>query len=144
MIGRTQDTQALTIKEGQILNSSAKALAIRQGKGSAAGYVRHLSEGDVKLMCIVAGKGRNGERNRLLIATLFDGCLRVSEALSITPAAITREAEGYAVSIMGKGHKPGKVAISSSLASELRNYCYENNIAKEARIFPINDLSSGT
>lgn len=137
MINGTQDTKALVVQDNGKLNNSSKVLAIRQGKDYAAGYVPHLSEGDVRLMAIVAGRGRDGERNALLIKTLFDGCFRASEALSIRPCDITKSDDGYAVSIIGKGHKPGKVAVSSSLVSELMAYCYQQGIKPDTMIFPI-------
>jgi integrase len=38
---------------------------------------------------------------------------------------------------MGKGSKPGKVAMSASLAAEIQSYCYRLKIPETARIFPI-------
>jgi len=38
---------------------------------------------------------------------------------------------------MGKGTKPGKVAISASLAAELQSHCYRLKIVEKDRIFPI-------
>ena len=37
---------------------------------------------------------RTGERDGLLIALLFDGCLRVSEAIHLRPRDLTRTSAG--------------------------------------------------
>ena len=132
-----QTTPTPTLAEGAILNNSSKVLAVRQGRDYTSAPVGHITQGDVQLMAIVAGRGRDGERNALLIKTLFDGCFRVSEALSIRPGDITKTDDGYFVSIIGKGRKPGKVAVSTSLVSELIAYCYRQGIDKDTRIFPI-------
>ena len=61
--------------------------------------VRYLVEEEVKRLCGACKK----ERDRLLILLLFQTGLRVSEALSLTPALI-RNFEGRpAMEIMGKG-----------------------------------------
>ncbi len=50
--------------------------------------VPYLTPEEVLLMATRAGEGRNGERDELLIVTLFQTGLRVSEAISITPRSI--------------------------------------------------------
>jgi len=57
------------------------------------------------------------ERNRLLIRTIFDGCLRVSEAVRIRPGDLF-QANGYwRVRVRGKGDSFFAIAISPSLAT---------------------------
>lgn len=54
----------------------------------SADFVSHLGLPEVQTLARVAeqeGKDKKGERDRLLIETLFDGCFRVSEALRIRP-----------------------------------------------------------
>jgi len=78
------------------------------------------------------------ERNKLLIRTLFDGCLRVSEAIQIKPGDLF-QADGYwRVKVRGKGDKYSTVAISPSLATQLLAYAYNKGIERDARIFPVN------
>ena len=78
------------------------------------------------------------ERNKLLIRTLFDGCLRVSEAVQIRPGDLF-QADGYwRVKVHGKGDKYSTVAISPSLATQLLAYAYNRGIERNARIFPVN------
>jgi site-specific recombinase XerD len=76
--------------------------AIRKSEDGAAGYGPHLSVADVKLLAMVAAEQkRTSERNRLLIKTLFDGALRCSESISIRPADIQQDNNGWSVSILG-------------------------------------------
>jgi site-specific recombinase XerD len=74
-----------------------------------------------------AGKG---ERDSLLIQTLFDGCFRVSEALRLTPESLVQTPYGWVARIIGKGRKVAEVAISSSLASKLLAYAYNKGIKR--------------
>lgn len=139
MLQRIQDNRALTVIEGQILNNSSKQLAkVREEKNYNALPVGHLTEGDIRGMAIIAAMARDGERNSLLIKTLFDGALRVSEALGITPGDIVKTDEGYYIHVVGKGNKPGRVAVSASLVNELMAYCYKEKITPDTRIFPFN------
>jgi len=61
----------------------------------------------------------------------------VSEALGVRPVDLQRTPDGWAVKVMGKGSKPGVVAISASIAAELQSYCYRARIGEGERIFPI-------
>ena len=131
---------ALTVRADNtaLRNKSAKVTAIQRAEAGAADYVPHVSAGQVKLMAVVASQNRrHGERNALLIKFLFDGCLRVSEALGVCPVDLQRTPDGWAVKVMGKGSKPGVVAISASIAAELQSYCYRARIGEGERIFPI-------
>jgi len=131
---------ALTVraKPPAIYNKTSKVAAIQRTEAGAADYVPHVSVGQVKLMAVVAGKNkRHGERNALLIKFLFDGCLRVSEALAVRPCDIQRTPDGWTLKIIGKGNKPGVVAISASIAAELQSYCYRFKIVEGERIFPV-------
>ena len=58
--------------------------------------VPYLTPDEVLLMATKASKGKNGERDELLIVTLFQTGLRVSEAISITPRSIG-QFEGHSV-----------------------------------------------
>ena len=83
------------------------------------------------------GRGYKKDRDRLLILTLFDGCLRISEALQLTPSDLIRTKRGYRLQVRGKGGKMREVAISPSLAAALYAYIMERGLAKDQRIFPI-------
>lgn len=167
MSEQNQAIAVIPAKTGGIRNKSVEVSAIRRGEDGAADYVPHLSIADVRLIAMVARRQKlHGERNSLLIKLLFDGALRCSEAIGVRPCDLVpddrmvvamvvgdgaqggigggrvdgdgdRSGNGWAVSIMGKGTKPGKVAISPSLAAELQSYCYRLKILETARIFPI-------
>ena len=84
--------------------------------------------------------GRRGQRNSLLIRTLFDSCLRISECLSLRPCDISQDGEGYLIQVLGKGRNKGKVsvcAVSPQTVAQINSYCYENNIGKQDAIFDI-------
>ena len=135
-----QNQTALTVVPGNtgIRNKIANLPAIRRSEDSAADYVAHVSASQVKLMAMVASQNsRHGERNGLLIKFLFDGCLRVSEALGVRPVDLQRTPDGWTVRVLGKGSKPGVVAISASIAAELQSYCYRARIGESERIFPV-------
>jgi integrase len=124
--------------KGLSLNKTNKVSAIARGKAAAGGYVPHLGLPEVRAMITAVQKAsRNGKRDRLLILTLFDGCLRVSEALALRPRDIKQDAEGWHIEVYGKGKRPGVAAISSSLAAELQAYAYREGIGLEDRLFPV-------
>lgn len=80
--------------------------------------------------------GRNGERDSLLILVLFQTGLRISEALSLTPAKI-RNFEGRpALEVLGKGKKPRVVACPERLAERLKAYAYTARLGPNDRFFP--------
>lgn len=119
-------------------NKTTQVSAIQRAEAGAADYVPHVSTGQVKLMAVVAGQNRrHGERNALLIKFLFDGYLRVSEALGVRPVDLQRTPDGWAVKVLGKGSKTGVVAISASIAAELQSYCYRAKIGEGESIFPV-------
>ncbi len=84
------------------------------------------------------GRGRKGDRDALLIQTIFDGALRVSEALGVRPQDILRTDGGYRLLVDGKTG-PRQVAVSQSLAAQLKSYAYDHReMPPETRFFPIN------
>jgi len=139
MTTEQQTTALVPVQEQALtLNKSAKVSAIVRGKAAAGGYVPHLGLAEVRVMAQAVSKAsRNGERDRLLILTLFDGCLRVSEGLALRPRDLKRDDEGWHVEVYGKGKRPGIAAISSSLAAELQAYAYREGILPGDRLFPI-------
>jgi integrase len=114
--------------------------AIRQASVSAASTIPRLSLVEVKQLADAArdsAKGIRQERDPLLIMTLFDGCLRSTEALRLTPTHLHQTATGWALQVLGKGNKYGQVAVSASLAAQLQAFCYRWGIGATDRIFPI-------
>ena len=114
--------------------------AVRRAQQGNSDYIPHLGKPEILALiahAVAAGKGRKGERDGLLIRLLFDGCLRVSEALGVRPKDMVQNNNGWSVRIMGKGRKPGEAAISSSLAAMLQSYAYRYNISPEHKMFPV-------
>lgn len=129
----------------QTLNKIDKSLAVGKGKEYNPEIIPHLSADDVRRMAELVNTGKHGERNRLLIITLFDGCLRVSECLRIRPGDIDRTPDGYVIKdVIGKSYRKkyriGNVAVSSSLANQLMAYAYHHDILKDKLIFPISRI----
>jgi len=58
-------------------------------------------------------------------------------SIGVRPCDIARDGGGWAASILGKSSKPGKVAISASLAAELPKLLLQFKIAEMDKIFPI-------
>ena len=96
--------------------------------------VSYLTEDEINQLV----EGCKKERNRLLILLLFQTGLRISEALSLTPALI-RNFEGRpAMEIIGKGKKRRQVALPANLKDKLESYAYRAKIEPKERFFDIN------
>lgn len=125
-------------KSAPIRNKSSQVTAIRRATAGSATYVPHLSVEEVRLMAGAVEKdGRHGDRNARLIEFLFDSCLRVSEALAVRPNDLDHDETGWFVQVMGKGSRPGKVAISASVVAKLQSYAYRQGIGWTDKLFPI-------
>jgi integrase/recombinase XerD len=69
--------------------------------------VPYLTPGEVQRLC-AACRGRQRDRDALLILVLFQTGLRISEALGLTVGHLNRQPG--ALEIVGKGGKPRLVA----------------------------------
>ena len=86
---QNETSTAITVKSVDLCNKSINLSKILKNQADSSDYVSHVTPGDVRLMCIAAaatkkqsGKTKqSGERTAALIRLIFDGCLRVSEAL---------------------------------------------------------------
>lgn len=129
------------------LNKTAKpsaysrTVAIAKAQGVSGGYVPHIGLDEVLRLCqAVASFSRPKfrERNELIIQTLFDGCLRVSELLAIKPENITQNDYGWFVRIWNeKGDRWETCSISATLAAKLQSYAYRHKIAPSDKLFPV-------
>lgn len=96
--------------------------------------VSYLTEEDVKRLTEACKR----ERDRLLIVLLYQTGLRISEALTLTPASIRHFDGKPAMEIVGKGRKLRWVALPVNLKEKLESYAYRARIAPTMRFFPIN------
>ncbi|HAY22651.1 MAG TPA: hypothetical protein DCY27_10905 [Desulfobacterales bacterium] len=85
-----------------------------------------------------ACRGRHRLRDALLIDTLFQTGLRISEALALTPRQMGNLHGGTVLTIQGKGGKPRLVACPELLAARLKSYAYDQGLGLDDRFFPIN------
>ena len=96
--------------------------------------VSYLTEEDIARLVEACKK----ERDRLLILLLFQTGLRISEALSLTPASI-RAFEGRpALEVVGKGKKLRMSALPEKLKDKLESYAYRARIEPRQRLFRFN------
>lgn len=81
--------------------------------------------------------GRNKERDELLILTLFETGLRVSEDLDITPRKIGVYNGHSVLYIRWKGKKPRMVACPDNLGHRLKSYTHTKRLGLDDTIFRI-------
>ena len=144
-MNENQQSTALMVKNTDLCNKNIKMLKSIENQGNNSDFVPHLSAGDVKLMCICAaqtkktdGKAKqDGERTAALIRLVFDGCLRISEALQVRMCDIAETPSGWTVAILGKGSKPGVVAVNIETVNVLSRFAYDHSIGKSDLLFPI-------
>jgi len=99
--------------------------------------VPYLMPEEVNRIAGAAKQGRKGERNYLLIRTLFETGLRISEALSLTPRLISEYERHAVLYIKGKGNKPRMIACPDNLAFRIKSYANSNKLELDDRIFNI-------
>lgn len=136
----SQNEIGLTVQgnNNSLRNKTLNVTAIQRYHAGLSSYIPHLSVDQVReISAVAAGIGRHGDRNALLIKFIFDGCFRVSEAIGVRPADVRKNNNGWTVRILGKGSKPGEVAISATIAAELQAYCYQVKLKENEKIFPI-------
>ena len=119
------------------MRESLQRSAIVRASSQNARVIPHLGMEEVRTIADAADRGVNGERDRLLIQTLFDACLRVSEGLGIKLADIRIDAHGWSVAVMGKGRRFRIAALSPSLAVAVNAYAQRNGIGVEDKVWPI-------
>ena len=112
-------------------------VAVTKSLVSRTQIVPYLTLEEVRRLTEIAKDRRNGERDSLLVKTLFETGLRISECLSLTPRKIDTY-EGHAVLyIRGKGKKDRMVACPDTLAYMLKAYAYSKNLQIDDRIWKI-------
>ena len=90
----------------QLAKTTNKTLAMRKSQDTEADFVPHLRlEEVVQLAKEAEGTARagKGQRDSLLIQTLFDGCFRVAEGISLTPESLVQTEHGWIATERSKG-----------------------------------------
>jgi len=99
----------------KVIESSLEGPQREQARPAAlqnAEFVPHLNLTEVQLLAAEArdsARHGKGERDALLIQTIFDGCLRVSEAVRLTPASLVSTEHGWLAHITSSGFRPDAV-----------------------------------
>jgi integrase/recombinase XerD len=109
-------------------------------QGTSVRIVSYLSREEVKRLSEGAKKGRNGERDVLLIQLLFQTGLRISEALSLTPAKFGQFEGKPVLDILGKGRKQRLVSCPESLAKKLMTYARKRGLDSQHKFFPFHRI----
>jgi len=100
--------------------------------------VPYLTAEEVQGLVEEAKKRRSGDRDSLFILLLYQTGLRISEALTLTPAKITQFEGKPVLEILGKGQKPRVVSCPEGLANKLISYAYHKKLDPQDRFFPFN------
>ena len=121
--------------------------AIQQVRaGSSSDDVPHISFEHVQALSVAAKqearKGK-GERDQLMIQTIFDGMFRIAEALTLRPNLIVKDQDGFSARIVGKGKRSREVALSPTIANRLLAYAYEFGVEKDSDSFPSHQPEHG-
>jgi len=144
-MNENQQSTAVTVRSTDICNKNVKTLKTIKNQQDSGDVVAHLSASDVRLMCLCAaqtkkadGKAKqDGQRTAALIRLIFDGCLRVSEALGARMCDINETSSGFTLAVLGKNNEPGLVAISAETVNVLRGYAYQYHVTPIDLIFDI-------
>lgn len=129
------------IVEGSELDEIRRRPASRQRRVLSSPDIPHVNAEAVQRIAQMAesyGRGSKGKRDKLLILTLFDGCLRVSEALRLRPVDLQSTGQGFRVHVYGKGGKGGEAALSADTAAKLYAYINDHGLDGHDHIFQIN------
>jgi integrase/recombinase XerD len=125
-------------KEMAIVPASAK-LPVKRGYrvSEYTKPVSFITEAEVYRLADIAGAMRDGERNELLILTMFRAALRVTEAVKLRLMDKATVDGRHILMVQGKGNKPRLVAIPEKLSYHLGDYAQRRGLKAEDRLFPI-------
>jgi len=123
-----------------MLKKTKKANQINGSFADSNRIVPYLLPEEVQKLAQGARRRRNGERDYLFILLLYQTGLRISEALSLTPAKISHFAGKPVIEFMGKGNKPRRVSCPESLTNRLIAYARHKELDSQDRFFPFNRI----
>ena len=99
--------------------------------------VSFITESEVYRLADVAKAMRDGERNELLILTMFQATLRVTEAIKLRVMDKATVDNKHILLVQGKGGKPRLVAIPEKLSYHLWDYAQRQGLKPDDRFFPV-------
>jgi len=110
------------------------------GSDKSSRIVPYLLPDEIQRLAAGARTKSNGERDYLFIVLLYQTGLRISEALSLTPAKIILFDGMPVLDIVGKGRKPRLVSCPESLARKLNAYAHHEKLGSQDRFFAFNRI----
>lgn len=125
-------------KEIIVVPSKARLPQRRGYRGSEyTKPVSFITEAEVYRLADMAKAMRDGERNELLVLTMFQAALRVTEAIQLRVMDKAPMDNKHLLLVQGKGNKPRLVAIPEKLSYHLGDYAQRQRLKAEDRFFPI-------
>lgn len=121
----------------ETLNKMPLGKVRAMNRASTSRPVSFITEAEVYRLADAAKTMRDGERNELLIMVLFQGALRVTEALKLRPRDKATMQGGHILMIQGKGSKPRLVAIPDRLSYHLGDFAQRHGLKAEDRFFNV-------
>ena len=113
-------------------NLPNKSLVARNvGLSRATRVVTYLTPEEVRR--IESAALERPRKGALLVRVLFQTGLRISEALSLTPAHLEIFEGRPCLRVMGKGRKPRRVACPITLTESLQAYAFRHEIPSAGR-----------
>lgn len=109
--------------------------AIRRGDYTKP--VSFITETEVYRLADEAKAMRDGERNYLMVLTMFQAALRVTEAVKLKLMDKATVDNKHLLLVQGKANKPRLVAIPEKLSYHLGDYAQRQGLKAEDRFFPI-------
>jgi len=106
-------------------------------RGEYTKPVSFITEAEVYRIADVAKSMRDGERNELLILTMFQAALRVTEAIKLRTKDKATVDNKHILLVQGKGNKPRLVAIPEKLSYHLGDFAQRQGLKPEDRFFPV-------
>ncbi len=138
MAGEADMTENLNKKTNSkdVVVFKPKAIrAIRRGEYTRP--VSFITEAEVYRLASAARTMRDDERNDLLILTMFQAALRVTEAIKLRVMDKATVDNKHILLVRGKGNKPRLVAIPEKLSYHLGDYAQRQGLKPDDRFFPV-------
>ena len=138
MAGQTDITENLNKRANSKDMVVFKPKAIRAiRRGDYTRPVSFITEAEVYRLADVAKAMRAGERNELLVLTMFQAALRVTEAIKLRVMDKATMDNKHLLLVQGKGNKPRLVAIPEKLSYHLGDYAQRQGLKPDDRFFAV-------